>query len=112
MKPTNRHARRYGALLVGAVVAQLLFLAVPQALAATFDAAGSATGEAVHIKTATFDPVSGVASLAADVDVSKGVAATDSGGIGTGDLVADSSGLGLGVDVPSYLSARFSLADR
>lgn len=108
---------RWGATkLVAAATAtallQLAVVGVHSADAATDDAAGASLGQAVRLQTATLDPAAGVASLAATVDVARSTAATDTGGLGGGGVIADATGLGVGVDVPGYLSARYSLADR
>ncbi|MGQ0431303.1 MAG: hypothetical protein ACT452_02715 [Microthrixaceae bacterium] len=108
---------RWGAAkLVAAVTAtallQLAVVGVHSADAATDDAAGASLGQAVHLRTATLAPAAGVASLAASVDVARSTAATDTGGLGGGGVIADATGLGVGVDVPGYLSARYALADR
>lgn len=95
-----------------AVLVQLLILAPQSAQAASDEVRGAALGQALRVQTGVVDPGAGVAALSARVDVAQAATTTDTGGIGAGGLLADATALGLGADVPGYLSARYSLADR
>jgi hypothetical protein len=108
----HRRPRRVLAAVAAALLGLSVAAAAPASAVVTFDAAATAAGQAVHIQTATLDPLTDTSGLSVDVDVARADAATDSGGIGAGALVADTSAVGVAADVPGYVRARFSLADR